>query len=90
VVGLTALLADRPMPLAGYHGFVGLPKITVTDRALPIDRWQRTPQGTGTVAATITDMHPNNLTGISIDGEPNPLLVPFFADKRPGLITFHR
>jgi hypothetical protein len=38
----------------------------------------------------IADVHADNLTGVSVDGQPNLLLVPFVAHKRSGFITFHR
>jgi len=86
----TVVFANCPMSLARECGFISLLKVAVGYSTLAIDRWQGLPERSGSCSGAIADMHPDNLTGISIDGEPNPLLVPLIADKRPGLITFHR
>lgn len=41
-------------------------------------------------ASGIAGMHPDNLSGASIDGESNLLFVAFVAYKGPSLVTFHR
>jgi hypothetical protein len=90
MISLTTAFTDCPMSLAGYHGFISLPKVAVAGGTLAMEGRQGLPKCSSPVARAIADMHPNNLTGVSVDGEPNPLFFPFVADKGPGLITFHR
>jgi hypothetical protein len=78
------------MTLAGQHGFVSLLKVAVADGALSINRRQRLPKRSCPGSGAITNMHPDNLTGIAVDGEPNPLFVAFVADQGPSLVTGHR
>jgi hypothetical protein len=90
VISLTTIFANGPMSLARQHRFISFPAVAITDSTLTINGRQGLPERSSSCSGAIADMHPHNLTGVSIDGEPNPLLIPFMADKRPSLITFHR
>lgn len=54
ITGLATAFVDDAMAVAGQHVYIGLPAIRVTKGTLPIDSRHFRPQGSGTLAATIS------------------------------------
>ena len=67
VISLSRFFTHGAMAFGGKYGFVRGPKIGIADRALPINGWQRRPEGLSAFPAAIPDMDPDNLAGIAVD-----------------------
>ena len=63
------------------------PKVGVKHSALPIATRQRAPETFSARLASTTNEHTNDLSGCSVQSQPDPLLVPFRAYKRPDLVA---
>lgn len=87
MIGLTGFFTDGVMACGGKYIFIRGPKIRITDRTLSINGWQGFPEGLRPLTASISDMDPDNLASIPVDGQPNPLFVITILDKRPHFIT---
>ena len=88
MVGLTALLVNGTVPFGGDDCRVSCPKIRVTGGTLPIHAGKGCLQLVGRGLRPAANGDANNLTGCSVEREPNPLLPLFLANERPEFITF--
>ena len=66
---------------------IRFPKVGIARGPLPIDIGQRIPECLGTFGATITDMNADNFSGVTVNGEPNPLFLLFISDERPHFVA---
>ena len=87
MIGFPGFFTYSAMALGGNYGFVRRPKIGITDRALPINGWQRRPEGLSAFPAAIPDMDPDDLAGIAVDRQPNPLFIIAVLNERPQFVT---
>ncbi len=81
VVCLPAILAHRPVSLRWQHTRIRLPEIAVADRTLAVDRWQRPPQLPSRCLVPRPNGTPNTFTGVTVQGQPDPLLGALLAHK---------
>lgn len=88
--GSAGFFASWTVPLCGQRRSIRGPKIGVDHGTLAIQRWERFPEFLGSRLIPLPNRDTDNLTGVSIQGQPQPLLVRFFLDKRPTFVTFHR
>lgn len=68
MIRLPGFLTNRSMAVGGDDVFVGRPKIGIADRALSINRWQRFPERSSALLASIPDMNSDDLARISVNG----------------------
>jgi len=87
LIGLATVLPNRTMPLRWQDGGIRLPKIGRADGTLAIDCWQRCPQFARGRFTPRPNRHAHNVTRVAIDGQPDPFLAPFCADKRPQFVA---
>jgi hypothetical protein len=87
VTGFAALLANRLMPCRREYSRVCLPAVGIAHRTLTLDCRQGRPECTGSGRIACADCHPDNLPACTVKCQPNPLLLPFIADKRPQLVA---
>jgi len=85
--GLPAVFANRAMSFRREDTDRGVPKITVTNSTLAIDRWQRFLQLTRRRGITRSDSHPDYFPCVAVESQPHPFLVVFIADKRPQFVA---
>ena len=81
VTGQAAIFTDRLMPFAGNDRDIGFPKICIHLGTLAIDRWNGLPERPRRFPRTVTDVAADDLSGLGIKGQPNPLCVPFRIDE---------
>ena len=65
---LPGFFTHSTMAFGGKNRFIGRPEIGIADCALSINGWQRLPERWSAFPASITDMDPDNLAGIPVDG----------------------
>ena len=83
----SGFLSDGFMPLNRNNRFICFPKICKTNGALSVNRRHAVPQSLGSDSASVTDVNTENFAGISVNRQPNPLLVVFVSNKRPHLVA---
>jgi CheY-like chemotaxis protein len=87
MIGLATLFADCSMPFGRKNCRVGLPKISVGDRTLAVDWWERGPELASRLLGSCPDCDANNLARITVECQPDPLLPALTSDKRPQFIA---
>jgi hypothetical protein len=88
MIGLTTLLADRAVPFGRQDHAVGLVEIAVADGTLSIDWREAVPQCLRSDVVACSDRNPDNLSGLAIQRQPEPLLIALTPNERPQLIAF--
>jgi len=79
--GFTCFFANGAMPFGGQHFGIWLPKIAVANRAFAIVRWERFPEFATGLTAPITKGETDDSACLAFQGEPDPNLLPFGANK---------
>ncbi len=87
MIGLSGFFTDGVMAFGWKYVFIGRPEIRIADGTLSINGWQGFPECLRPLVASIPDMDPDNLAGIPVDSQPNPLFVITIFDKRPQFVT---
>lgn len=88
MIGLPTRFSHGTMALGGQTGCVRFPKIGGTDGTLAIDGWQRGPPFARGRFAPRPNRHAHTCTRFATYCQPDPLLAPLLADKRPPFIAF--
>ncbi len=79
--GFTCFLPNRTVALGWQHLRIGLPEVTRAYRTFAIARQERFPQLATRFGGTITKGQTNNPARLAFQGNPNPDLLAFGADK---------
>jgi len=87
MVRLSTVLSHRPMAFRRQDRRVRIPNIALRHRTLAVDRRQRRPQLLICRLVTGTNRDSHDFTGVAVEGQPDPLRIPFVANKRPHLVT---
>jgi hypothetical protein len=67
---------------------VGLPEIAVADSTLSVDWRKAVPESLRRDLVACSDRKSDNLSSLSIQCEPEPLLIALTQDERPQLVAF--
>ena len=86
--GSTRCYTAWPMAFAGQHRCIGRPEIGIRDRTLTIHGRQRVPEFLRGGLITLANGNTDDLAGVPIQVQPDPLLRRFFLDKGPQFVTF--
>src|SRR2546425_5704036 len=70
------------------HVFVSLPVIGRKRGVLAVAAWNPSPELACTLPAAVANIEGDDLFGLRINGDPDPLLVRFAADETPHFIGF--
>ena len=89
MVGLSCFFANSTMSFRWKNNTICFPKISVTDRALTINRRHRIPKTLCSFFIPTANINANNFTCVSVFCKPNPNLIALVIHKRPQLITFN-
>jgi hypothetical protein len=81
VAGQATIFANRPMSFAWNDIEVGLPVIGVNLGTLSVYSWDGLPSGNRRFPRALTDVTPDDFSGVCIYRQPDPLLVAFVVDK---------
>lgn len=84
--GFACLLADGPVPFGRDHAAIGGIEIRIADGPFAIVGWERSPQPPTGFGGPITDREPDHPARLALQGDPDPDLLPFVADKGPQFI----
>lgn len=88
VRGAAGCFAAWTVAFAGQDSGIGGPKIRLCDRTLAVHRRQQVPQLLRRGLIARPKCHTDNVAGVAIQGQPEPLLMPFGFDKRPEFVAF--
>ena len=87
VIGQARALDSRDMALLRDDVFIRRIMIRVKGGLFPIGRRYFIPQLPSAVLASVADVESDDLAGLDIQGDPDPLLVVLIADKAPQLVN---
>src|SRR5215210_5365745 len=88
MVGLSAVLAHRLVPIFGKDLLVALPKVAV-EHSLTVTFGNTLPQFPTSLLAPVADRVSHHLAGTTpAQSQPNPAFALLFVDERPQLIQF--
>jgi hypothetical protein len=90
MVRLPTVLSHRPMAFRRQDRGICIPKITLRHRTLVVDWRQRRLQLLRCRLVTGTNRNSHDFTGVAVAGQPDSLLIPVVANKRPHLVTRDR
>src|SRR5688572_4274769 len=88
VIGLPSVFRDGLMSSRRYHALVGFVSICMERGLFTVYQRALSPQLFGTGATPITYVKRDDLAGVDVHGDPNPLLVGLLLHKAPHLIGF--
>jgi hypothetical protein len=88
VIGFPGLFRHRLMPLRRIHAFVHLILIRVKPGLLAIRPRDLGPQRLSAVPTTISNVEGDNLTGVGVHGNPDPLPVGSLPYEASHLVGF--
>ena len=86
VVGQARTLGSRDMPLLWDDVHIRLIMVSVKGGLFPVGGRYFVPQLPGAAFASVADVESDDLAGLDIQGDPDPLLVVLVADKAPQLV----
>jgi hypothetical protein len=90
MVRLSTVLSHRPMAFRRQDHGVRIPRIALRHRTLAVDWRQRRPPLLSCRLLTGTYRDSHDFTGVAVAGQPDPLLIPCVANKRPHLVARDR
>ena len=76
------------MAFAGQNGGIGRPEIGIRDRTLTIHGRQRVPEFLRGGLIALANGDTDDLAGVPIQCQPDPVLRRFLLDKGPQFVTF--
>ena len=88
--GAPRCFAAWSMAFAGQNGGIGGPEVGIGDRTLTVHGGQRGPQRLRGGLIPQPNRDTDNFTGVTIQGQPNPLWCLLGLDKRPEFVAFER